>query len=192
MQGTLLYHTPGQKERPSETDGLSGYSALFLEAGTAASAGNGDLTLTLGHPQLLGAAGTLEIAVLLVPADGLLQAQPLEGRLSLAHEAGILLPALGDVAGEDPEQTPDKDHVAHQLEQSLLGQRGNEGQNKINTDQKKAELVIAISAVHKSLDRVAHKLPPYREKPEKRSSLRPGYIITEIGWSVNVSLMNKV
>ena len=103
-----------KKDRPFGTV-FRHISAFFLETGVAASAGNGDLALSLGHTQVLGTVGALEIAVLLVPADGLLQAQPLDKGLNLTHELAVLLPALGNVAGEDPENAPDKDHIPHQL-----------------------------------------------------------------------------
>ena len=47
-------------------------------------------------------------------------------------------------------------------------QGGQQGQSHRQAEKEKAELVIAVSAVHKSLDRVAHKLPPYRESRAKQ------------------------
>ena len=56
------------------------YSALLFKDGAAAAAGDGDLPLAPGHPELLAAVGALEVAVLLVPVDGAAQPEPLDGR----------------------------------------------------------------------------------------------------------------
>ena len=55
-------------------------SALLLKGGAAAPAGDGDLTLAPGDPELLAAVGTLEVAVLLVLADGAAQPVPFQER----------------------------------------------------------------------------------------------------------------
>ena len=53
-------------------------SALFLKGGAAAPAGDGDLALAPGDPELLAAVGALEVAVLLVLANGAAQPVPLQ------------------------------------------------------------------------------------------------------------------
>lgn len=80
------------------------YSALFLEAGAAGAAGDGDLSLASGHPQPLAAAGALEVDVLLVPADVPAHMEPADQRTGGLHKFCVLHPPPLYVAGEQPKQ----------------------------------------------------------------------------------------
>ena len=75
-------------------------SAFFLKDGAAAAAGDGDLSLALGYPELLTAAGAAEIAVLLVPVHGAAEVEPVDGRSGQLHKLGVLRPPAGEIAGQ--------------------------------------------------------------------------------------------
>ena len=77
-------------------------SAFLLKHRTTAAAGNGNFTLSLGNPQLLGAAGTLEINVVFIPVDGAAHPIPFDHRPHQLHKLGIFCPALGKVPGKQP------------------------------------------------------------------------------------------
>ena len=82
------------------------FSAFFLKARAAGTAGHSDLTFSAGDPELLAAMGTLEITMLLVPVDGTAQMEPALKGADELEEFRVFGPPPGRVAGEQTEQRP--------------------------------------------------------------------------------------
>lgn len=142
------------KHRP-----LSYLSGFLLEAGAAAAAGDLNLALALGHPQLLTAVGAAEVAMLLVPpaaAPGVVATHP---GLHRIHESGVLLLPLGDVPGEHAHHREKKAQKGQKAQYAAAEQTGEEGEEQIEPQQGNIEAVHAIASVHQPLQ-PAHALSP--------------------------------
>lgn len=134
---------------------------LFLKAGLAAAAGHGDFSLSAGDPKLLTAVGTAEIAVLFIFEDVSAQPQPLENRSGFFHKFSVFLAPLCQITGEHTKQGEQQQKLTQQREQTRIHDGGQEKEDQIGTDQEQVQLVIAIAAIHKTLQCVAdHKKPP--------------------------------
>ena len=138
-------------------------SAFLLEHRTAAAAGNGDLSFSLGNAQLLGAAGTLEINVVFIPVDGATHPIPADDRLCHLSELGVLFPALGEIPGKHPEQTPHNSCKRKQVQKRALKQGAEQREYHIGDQQKIVEHVTAVPAIHKTLQGVSNHrdVPPW-------------------------------
>jgi hypothetical protein len=105
MTHQAVRHKIGEKAQRSRVfDKLT----LFLKAGPATPAGDGDLPLAPGYPQMLAAAGTFKIAVIFVPVYGSLQPKPPHGGAKQLHKPCVLCPALRQIAGQRAKKGQEK------------------------------------------------------------------------------------
>mgnify|MGYP002233333596 CR=1 FL=1 len=112
--GPAVVNSPRtENRRSSSLRRFLRYSALLFKDGAAAAAGDGDLSLALGYPELLTAARAAEIAVLLVPVHGAAEVEPVDGRSGQLHKLGVLRPPAGEIAGQHSKKSPD-DHNERQ------------------------------------------------------------------------------
>ena len=140
-------------------------SGLFLEGGAALTAGDLHRPLPSGHPKLLAAGRALEDLILFVLLRFTLPAAPLmakAGGFGLEHL--VLLPALGDIAGEGPEHIDahchNKDIIKEGLQASCRQADVEEPAGQTRPHNRSIELIDAISSgkqtcKHHSHDRFA-------------------------------------
>ena len=105
--------------------------ALFLEAGAAASAVDGDLALAPGNPQILTAAGALEIDMVLVPMDGAAKAPPADDGIRFFQELCVFLPAFVDISGEHAKQRQKNHNSTQETKNRNAGDSFQEPQTNI-------------------------------------------------------------
>ena len=98
-------------------------SAFFLETGSASPAGDCDLPLASGDPELLSTVGTFEIPMLLITGDGPAQAKPLDGWTGQLQKPRVFLPPPGQVPGEKAEQGEYYQHTANPIENLEPGEQ---------------------------------------------------------------------
>ncbi|MEA4933197.1 MAG: hypothetical protein VB071_06375 [Lawsonibacter sp.] len=78
--------------------------ALFLESSAATAASDGDFSFAPGNPKLLATIWALKIAMLLVTAAGVPEADPLNHGAGRLHKFHIFFPSARQITGEQTEQ----------------------------------------------------------------------------------------
>ena len=146
MLSSIVYHKQGRKESKGAEEGIckknqSAFadwffrSALFLEAGAAASAVDGDFSFAPGNPQILAAVGAFEVAVIFVFTYGALKAEPLKYRTCLNHKFCVFLSPFGQIPGQQPKETPDNNDLARPVKQTVSGEGMEQEEQQGETEQ---------------------------------------------------------
>lgn len=135
-------------------------SGFLLERGAAVAAGDGDLSLALGNPQQLTAAGTAEIFVIPVAGLGPLLTEHAGDGIGDGKELVVLAPAPVIVAGEGAEEGIENQNIPQNGENTgrrhVLEERGEEPADQTQDQQTKVQLIVAVTAIHQFAEKVAH------------------------------------
>ena len=131
--------------------GAGPFLCLFVKGYATVAAGDGDLSLPPGDPELLSAVGTPEIAVLLVTVDGALELKPADDRSGQGEKLGVFRPAAGIVPGGDPEKDcRDTQEIEH-IEEGEIHKQVQHIEDQGHNGEEEVELIPAIPAIKEPL-----------------------------------------
>ena len=149
-------HLNKKDPRGGSSPGIGRVSAFFLKGRAAVAAGDGDPALASGHPELLAAAGALEVAVLLVPVDSAAEPVPANRWCNQLEKFCVFAAPAGGVAGEHPVQGHRQKQQGDPVQGIQPGNHIDQVKNHIGQDQGDIQLVVPVAAVHKALQCVAN------------------------------------